>query len=172
MRAHGGKPGYARREVRADALALEVVAEVEALEQEREAVLQVIHLIELAMVGLADRGDPDGEEARPEQRLLELNPVERALATECVFHAAADARQHRVRRLRLISHSQAQRIDAVVVDHGPQVLVPAMPRAQRVGSVSRSSPRARAAARLDIDAEVGLATVLAFLERVRRRELE
>src|SRR5262249_25036424 len=129
VEARGRHARDARREVGAEALALEVVAIVLPPEEERERVLGVLDLLELAVVGAphpggAGRGPPGRRE-----RLLDLKAIERALAPGRVLEAGAETRVERDRRLGLVEHAEADRIDAVVVEQRLEPRDAALPAA-------------------------------------------
>ena len=124
VEAHGREVRHAPRHVGAEPLALEVVPVVLAAEQQGQAVLDVLDLLQVAVIGAPRHGDTHGEPAGGQDRLLELDAVENALAFEGVLDTRADARQHRGVRLHLVTQPQPQAVHTIVV--GPEArLAPA-----------------------------------------------
>src|SRR6185295_11277021 len=95
----------------------------------------------------AHGGDPDRESSRGEQRLLDLDSVESALAAERVLVTRAEPRQPSAGRLRLEPEPEPQLIDAVVVeerlDASRSVLVPRRGIGQQVLAERSAQPGAR-----------------------------
>src|SRR5205809_1059381 len=77
--AHRGEVGDVPGQVGSEPVALEVVAEVVAPQQQGERVLEIVHLLQLVVVGAADERGAEGDAPRAHQRLLELEPVEQAV---------------------------------------------------------------------------------------------
>ena len=116
VQADRGEIRHAPRHVHAAALALEIVAVIRAREQHRQRILDVIHLLELRVIGTPQHREAEDEPRRGEEGLLHLDAVERALASGGVLEARAEPRVHRARALGLEVDAVAKQVRAVVID--------------------------------------------------------